>query len=67
MPDKPDAICSRIATLDILSKQMRVAMNLELVPIPFQEQLKFAREHPGAHFVIGDFEIRCLKPEKYNL
>ena len=28
---------------------------------------EFEHNHPGAHFVIGDFEIKCLKPEKYNL
>lgn len=32
-----------------------------------EEHLRFSKDHPGAHIVIGDFEIKCLKPEKYNL
>lgn len=32
-----------------------------------EEDEAFKKNHPGAHFVIGDFEITCLNPEKYNL
>ena len=36
-------------------------------PMTEAEKLKFQKDHPGAHFVIGDFEIKCLNPEKYGL
>jgi len=35
--------------------------------LSFEEKEELARAHPGAHAIIGDFEIRCLHPEKYGL
>lgn len=32
-----------------------------------EEKDAFKHDHPGALCVIGDFEIKCLNPEKYNL
>lgn len=31
-----------------------------------QERSEFHRVHRGAHFVLGDFEIQCLNPQKYK-
>ncbi len=53
--------------MEHLHNQIYAALNMEFYPMSFEEQLKFAKDHPGAHFVIGDFEIKCLKPEKYRL
>jgi len=59
-------ICCESA-LEHLRVQLNVALRCETKPMPFSEQIRFSKEHPGAHFVVGDFEIKCLKPEKYHL
>jgi len=55
--------------LEELHDQVKVAVTFttmmrEMTP---EETFKFRAQHPGAHFVIGDFEIKCLHPEKYRL
>ena len=56
-------------TLESLRDQVALAidMNSLMVDMIYSEQAKFRKDHPGAHFVIGDFEIKCLNPEKYHL
>ena len=58
----------KIIALDTLRLQIAVALTCpamkDMTP---EEQLWFSINHPDAHFVIGDFEIKCLHPEKYGL
>lgn len=60
----------RWAALQHLQQQLNVALSFDrqlMRDMSFEESIKFSKDHPGAHFVIGDFEIRCLNPEKYHL
>ena len=59
---------SHEAALEILQFHLGLAaMNQDMRNMSEAERLNFQQNHPGAHFVIGDFEIKCLRPEKYNL
>jgi len=56
--------------LAMLRMQIDSALRFDdslLVEMTPEEIEKRNREHPGAHFVVGDFRITCLHPEKYNL
>lgn len=60
----------RARALDNLMVQIGVAKHWHpsaLLQMSPREVVEFQKRHPGAHFVIGDFEIKCLKPEKYGL
>ena len=49
-----------------LARQIETLAWTSLYESTQEDKAKFAQEHPGAFAVIGDFEIRCLKPEKYG-
>jgi|ERR1041384_6827362 hypothetical protein len=56
--------------LEGLQAQMKQALLLDgsdMRDMSPAEKWFFSQRHPGAHLVIGDFEIRCIKPENYNL
>ncbi len=56
-----------LSDLDI-AVNVALALDPEIIRHMTQEEIRaFQREHSGAHFVVGDFEIRCLKPENYKL
>jgi len=60
----------RARALNSLKQQIELTIDCDLTimrPMYTSERVAFERKHPGAHFVIGDFEIRCLCPEKYGL
>ncbi len=51
---------------------LRRLLNESIAHVPLfdmspEQEAKFKKDHPGALAVVGDFEIRCLNPEKYNL
>ena len=58
---------NHILALADLTKGCMAAMDMPMKLMSLEEQLAFQKDHPGAHLVIGDFEIRCLSPEKYHL
>ena len=37
------------------------------IPLSESDLESLKKDHPGAHLVVGCFEIKCLEPEKYNL
>jgi hypothetical protein len=55
----------RRALID-LQNQIQVALHFSLKDATPIEIERFKIQHPGAHFVIGEFEIKCLNPEKYK-
>lgn len=53
-----------------LCQQMNAAANYDqtlLRDTSEAERQSFKLAHPGAHMVVGDFEIKCLHPEKYGI
>lgn len=68
----PDPTAQYLGLLAILLDQAGMAMELMRDPrtahlLSDAEVQQFKQEHPGAHLVVGDFEIKCLCPEKYHL
>jgi len=56
--------------LSLLRHQIDAALRFDdslLVEMSPGEIERRKLEHPGAHFVIGEFEIKCTNPEKYHL
>lgn len=63
----PNLNHSQMALFQLIC-QARSAWQLNSVKdMTVQETKAFQERYPGAHFVIGDFEIKCLNPDKYGL
>lgn len=64
---KIDSYTSHRRALTDLKYFIEASMNFDMKDMTPGEKLKFSQDHPGAHFVIGDFQITCLNPQKYGL
>lgn len=63
----PDPYTAHRHALTDLKCGIEASMNFDMKDMTPGERFAFSVKHPGAHFVIGDFEIKCLNPQKYGL